>query len=146
MTRQINDAGLALIKDFEKLRLTAYDDGVGVWTIGWGSTKGVSPGMTITEPQAEGRLLADLDWAAKAVEASVKQPLNENQFAALVSFVFNVGVNAFSRSTLLSELNAGHYDRVPHELARWNQGGGKVLPGLVRRRAAEIELWEKAVP
>jgi len=144
MTRRINAEGLAHIKRWEGLRLSAYKDVVGIWTIGYGSTgTHVKPGMKITEAQAEKLLRDDLDRFEKSVERSVKVPLTDNQFAALVSFAFNVGTGAFERSTLLKKLNAGDYDAVPGQLMRWVNAGGKKVQGLVNRRAAEGGLWAK---
>lgn len=141
MTRRINAAGLSLIKSFESLRLKAYRDTGGVATIGWGHTKGVKMGQTITEGQASDFLIDDLEEAESAVERFVSVPLNDNQFAALVSFTFNCGSEAFRRSTLRKKLNAGDYASVPGQLARWVNDNGKKLNGLVRRRRAEGDLW-----
>lgn len=142
--RRINEAGLALIKEFEGLRLTSYRCPAGVWTVGWGSTgPHVVPGMTITEEEAETLLRDDLRRFEEGVEQLVEVPLNDNQFAALVSFAFNLGLGALSGSTLLRLLNEGDYASVPAQLARWNKAGGKVLAGLSRRREAEGKLWSK---
>lgn len=145
MTRAINRAGLDLIKEFEGFSYVAYPDpGTGgiPYTIGWGHAgPDVKPGMKITKERAEELLIADLASACRAVESSVKVPLTDNQFAALVSFVFNCGPANFRNSTLLRRLNAGDYGCVPAELAKWNRAAGKVLPGLSRRRAAEAVLW-----
>ena len=146
MTRTVSGYSLEKLKQWEGLRLTAYKDSVGVLTIGYGHTGAdVKPGMTITNARADELLRGDLRTAERAVDSSVTVPLSDNQFGALVSFVFNVGSGAFKGSTLLKKLNAGDYDAVPAELARWNKGtvGGKkvVIPGLVNRRAAEIGLW-----
>lgn len=144
MTRRISPEGLALIKQWEGCRLTAYKDAVGVWTIGYGSTgPHVRPGMTITQEEASNLLIADLDRFERAVERMVKVTLSDGQFAALVSFAFNVGEGALAASTLLKKLNAGDYDAVPKELMKWVNAGGKKLPGLVNRRAAEAGLWAK---
>lgn len=145
MTRKVNAATLAHIKASEGLRLSAYPDpgskdGNPV-TIGYGSTSGVRKGMTITAAEAEARLVKDLAHAEDTVERLVKVPLNDNQFGALVSFVFNIGSGAFSTSTLLRKLNAGDYSSVPAQLARWNKNDGSVMAGLTRRRAAEAKLW-----
>lgn len=141
MTRRINAAGLSLIKSFESLRLNAYLDSGGVPTIGWGHTRGVKMGQTITEQVASGLLMDDLEEAEAAVEKFITVPLNDNQFAALVSFAFNIGAEAFRRSTLRKKLNARDYDAVPGQLARWVNDNGKKLAGLVRRRKAEADLW-----
>lgn len=147
MARRINAEGLKRIQQWEGLRLTAYKDGGGEWTVGYGHTSdakmGVRPGLTITKAVATELLVHDLAEAEDAVERLVKVPLADNQFAALVSFVFNVGVSAFAKSTLLKKLNAGDYDAVPNQLARWVHDNGKREQGLVNRRAAEAGLWAK---
>lgn len=136
--------GLATIREFEGLRLKAYRCPADVWTIGYGSTgKGVHEGLTITASQAEEWLKRDLARFEKRVNTLVTVPLTQNQFDALVSFDFNTG--ALGRSTLLRRLNRGEYDAVPAELQKWTRGGGKVLPGLVRRRAAEAALFSSTI-
>lgn len=149
-TRRINAEGLALIKQWEGLRLTSYKDVVGVWTIGYGSTGShVRPNLTISRQEAEQLLIADLDRFERAVAKLVKVPLTDNQFAALVSFAFNIGEGkgGFATSTLLRKLNRGDYTAVPGELAKWVHGtleGKKVrIEGLVNRRAAESGLWAR---
>lgn len=140
MTRRINAAGLALVKNWEGRKLLAYYDGGGVLTIGYGSTgKHVKPGMRISEEQAERLLMDDLDRFEKRVASLVKVPLNDNQFAALVSFDFNTG--AIHKSTLLKKLNKGDYAAVPSELMKWVNDNGKRVQGLVNRRKAEVALW-----
>ena len=143
---KISKDGLNLIKEFEGMKLTAYKCPAGIWTIGVGHTSAagppeVKPGMTITAQDALAILNNDLDQYEDAVNRLVKVPLTQSQFDALVSFVYNVGVGAFQKSTLLKKLNAGQYDAVPAELMKWTKGGGKELPGLVRRRRAECALW-----
>ena len=137
----ISDKGIALIKQFEGLRLTSYDDGGGVWTIGYGSTTNIVPGMTIDEAEADRLLRSDLMTAVECVDESVEVEVTQEQFDALVSFVFNVGCGAFKASTLLKLLNAGHKEAARQQFARWTKDNGKVLPGLVKRRAAEAELF-----
>lgn len=146
MTRRINAEGLKLIKQWEGLKLSAYKDVAGVWTIGYGSTgPHVTPGLEISQEEAERLLVKDLDRFERAVDRLVKVPLSANQFAALVSFAFNVGEGkkGFATSALLKKLNAGNYDAVPGELAKWVNAGGKKVEGLVNRRAAESGLWAK---
>jgi len=143
--RKVNQPTLELIKKSEGLRLTAYPDpgsknGV-PWTIGYGSTKGVTKGMKISAEEAEARLRDDLTHAENTVSRLVTMPLNDNQFGALVSFVFNIGAGAFEQSTLLSVLNQGKYEAVPAQLARWNKNDGSVMAGLTKRRAEEAKLW-----
>jgi len=139
--RHINEAGLALIKEFEGLHLTPYQCPSRVWTIGYGHTRTVRPGMVITSGQAEQLLQEDLRSAELGVTRLVQVPLSDNQFAALVSFVFNVGIGNLERSTLLRLLNRGWYEQVPAQLTRWNKAHGETLGGLARRRAAEARLW-----
>lgn len=141
----INAAGLKLIEDSEGLRLTSYNDGGNVPTIGWGHTKGVEYGQTITRDQAVAFLEDDLKDAEAAVDKYVLVPLNENQRAALVSFTFNVGAGALEKSTLLSKLNAKYYTTVPDELLKWNHDNGKVVTGLTTRRREEGVLWNTPV-
>ena len=138
--------GLSLIKRFEGLRLAAYDDGAGVQTIGFGHTAGVRRGQTITTAQADAFLRDDLATAELEVARLVTTPLNQNEFDALVSFVFNCGARAFAASTLLRLINAGQRSAVPAEFARWNHAGGRVIPGLTKRRAAEGALWSAPAP
>lgn len=139
--RHINDAGLALVKRFEGLKLKAYRCPAGVWTIGYGHTRGVKAGDVCTREQAEAWLRADLEEAERDVLRLVKSPLSDNQFSALVSWTFNLGGGSLARSALLRRLNLGYYDAVPGEMKRWNKAGGHVLPGLVLRRDAEAKLW-----
>ncbi|MGB5637096.1 MAG: lysozyme [Waterburya sp.] len=146
--RQINQAGLHLIEEFEGLskkladgRIAAYLDCVGVPTIGYGHTKNVHPGMIITRQQAEEFLNQDLRVAEAGVEHLVKVSLNDNQFAALISFAFNLGTGALAHSTLLCDLNAENYQAAADQFLRWNRAGGRVLSGLTRRREAERKLF-----
>ncbi|CBI76841.1 Phage lysozyme [Bartonella clarridgeiae 73] len=146
--RKISKEGLALIKQWEGLRLKAYQDAIGVWTIGYGHTAQagepiVQEGMEITHLEAEAVLQKDLSQFEQTVEHEVKQSLTDEQFAALVSFCYNVGIEAFCNSTLLKKLNKGEYEAVPAELQKWTKANGKRLQGLVHRRAAEAGLWAK---
>lgn len=133
--------GLDLIKSYESLSLKAYRDSGGVPTIGWGSTRGVRMGMQISQEQAESRLRDDLHTAESAVNRYVTVPLSQHQFDALVSLTFNIGTGAFQKSTLLRLLNAGRYSDAADQFRRWNKANGRVLPGLVKRRAAERALF-----
>lgn len=145
MTRQINSRGLDLIKYSEGLRLNAYPDpgtGGDPWTIGYGHTgPEVKKGMSITEAQAEALLRKDLDNTEAGITAAVNVPLNDNQFSALVSFAFNVGLGNLRSSTLLKLLNQGKYDEAAGEFNKWRKAAGKVLPGLVKRRQDETDLF-----
>jgi len=139
---KISNRGVEFIKKEEGCVLTAYKCPAGVWTIGYGSTGShVHKGLRISEPAAEELLRTDLRRFEDAVNTKVRVPLNQAQYDALVSFTFNVGVGAFSKSTLLRKLNTGDYTSVRSELARWNRGGGRVLRGLTLRRQREAELF-----
>ncbi len=140
--------GINLITSYEDEKLIAYDDGVGVWTIGIGTTvypngAKVKKGDKCTEEQALEYLQHDLKSFEKTVSDSVKVPLSQNQFDALVSLSYNIGSGAFKNSTLLKKLNAKDYAGAADQFPRWNKGGGKVLKGLVRRRDAERSLFLK---
>ena len=140
--RAYSDTGLALTAQFEGLRLTAYQDAAGVWTIGHGHTgHDVHPGLTITTAQATQLLRQDAASAAAAVNRLVTCPLTQNQFDALVDFVFNLGAGIFARSTLLQKLNRDSLTAAAAEFARWNRAGTTVLPGLMQRRQAETALF-----
>lgn len=139
--------GLDLIKKHEGLRLRAYLCPADVPTIGYGHTgpdvtrADVINGKTISESVANTLLQRDLVTAETAINKLVIVPLCQHEFDALVSFVFNVGAEAFRKSTLLRVLNGGAKAAVPEQLARWNKGDGRILPGLVARRAEESALW-----
>ena len=143
---QTSDKGIALIKQFEGCKLTAYQDSVGVWTIGYGWTKPVDgkpirAGMTIKQETAERLLKTGLVSYESDVSRLVKVGLTQGQFDALVSFTYNLGARSLSTSTLLRKLNAGDYATAADEFLRWNKAGGKVLNGLTRRREAERALF-----
>ncbi len=142
----ISDAGLALIRQFEGLRLLAYKCAAGVWTIGYGSTAGVKPGQSITAERAEELLREDVARFEAAVSRLVTVPLSQGQFDALVSFAFNLGAKALEKSTLLRLLNAGDYSGAAAQFDRWVYASGKKLSGLVKRRAAERALFEGKSP
>ena len=127
---------------FEGCELQAYQDAVGVWTIGYGHTKNVKEGMTVSKEQADNMLLNELDEYCEYVEKAVEVNLEQNQFDALVSWTYNLGPSNLNSSTMLKVLNSKDYDEVPHEMKRWNKAGGKVLQGLVRRREAEALLFQ----
>ncbi|WP_038995187.1 lysozyme [Pseudomonas putida] len=136
--------GLSLIKSFEGLRLQSYQDVVGVWTIGYGTTRGIKPGMSITKDQAERMLANDVQRFEAEVERLVKVPLTMNQCDALISFTYNLGSANLESSTLLRLLNRGNYAGAAEQFTRWNKADGKVLAGLVRRREAERKLFLEA--
>jgi GH24 family phage-related lysozyme (muramidase) len=141
--RRINQAGLNLIKQFEGLRLEAYRCPAGVPTIGYGTTANVKMGDRINAQKAEELLKRDLQRFERAVSNAVKVPISDNQFSALVCFTYNVGYGALQKSTLLKYLNQGKYQAAAQEFMKWNRGGGRVLPGLTRRRQAEQALFLK---
>jgi len=137
-----NAKGIALIKEFEGLRLEAYLCPARVWTIGWGHTKGVKQGDRIDTSTAEKYLKEDIEEAERGIEKLVKVKLNDNQFSALVSFVFNLGIGNLQKSTLLRVINISpNSANVGFQLKKWVYSDGQVLPGLVRRRAEEEKLY-----
>lgn len=134
----INDDGLKLIEEFEGLRLSSYQDSVGVWTIGYGHTKGVKSGQTITQEQAENFLREDVSQAEDAVNR-LGLPLNANQFSALVSFTFNLGAGG------LQKLVSHGFENIAERILLFDHAGGKKLAGLTRRRQAERALFLKGL-
>jgi lysozyme len=136
--------GIDLIKAAEGLRLVAYPDpatGAEPWTIGYGTTRGVMQGMRITAEQADQYLKSDVARFEPELANLVKVPLTQNQWDALMSFVYNLGSANLASSTLLKLLNAGYYARAADQFPRWNKAAGKELPGLTKRRAAEQALF-----
>lgn len=134
--------GIDLIKHFEGLELKAYQDAVGVWTIGYGHTKDVQPGYIITEHQAEEMLKCELSTEYEGYINNLDLDFKQYQFDALVSWVYNLGPANLQASTLLVRLRSGDFWDVPNQIRRWNKAGGKVLTGLVRRRNAEALLFQ----
>lgn len=144
----VSPSGIDLICNFEGLRLKAYDDGVGVWTIGFGTTKypngiRVKKGDTCTLDQAKAYMQNDLKSFEQTVNNTVKVPLNQNQFDALVSLAYNIGSTAFKNSTLVRQLNEENYKAAANQFNVWVNAGGKRMQGLVNRRAAERTLFLK---
>ncbi|MRT06985.1 glycoside hydrolase family protein [Pantoea agglomerans] len=138
---KVSNNGINLIKRFEGLELKSYKDSVGILTIGYGHTHAVKAGGVITGEQADAFLREDLQVAELTVNTNVKVNLTQGQFDALVSFVFNLGSGNFVKSTLIKKLNAGDYAGAADEFSKWVNAGGKKLPGLVKRRAAEREVF-----
>lgn len=155
MTRPIPQAAVELVKRFEGCSLRPYHDSAGYPTIGYGHLlsdqkwAALDQWDSITYAEAEGLLVGDMAAAAAAVERLVKVQLSDNQFAALISFAFNCGADedadtlaeGLGDSTLLKKLNAGDYQGAAAEFSKWVRAGGKIVPGLVRRRAAEYALF-----
>lgn len=157
---KLTEKGINLIKEFEGLRLTAYRDSVGVWTIGYGNTfyedgTVVKQGDKITQERADSLFRSILDSFADGVRASLSNPhrISDTQFSAMVSLAYNIGIGrypedrygaaGFRGSTLLRKVNANPCDpTIPDEFRKWNKAGGKVLAGLVRRREAEAQLYK----
>jgi len=143
---KISKEGLSLIRRFEGFSPMPYVCPAGVLTIGYGHVVQdkdvIGRGARITEAEAEQLLLRDLKKVASAIDEFVAVPLSQGQFDALSSFIYNVGIGAFARSTLLKHVNKGQWGKALAEFPRWNKARNKVLPGLVRRRAAEMELFE----
>ena len=146
--RHINERGIETVKSFEGLSLKPYLCPAKVWTVGYGSTTGsgggpVDPDMgVISEAEAEALLVRDLESSEGWVLRLVKKALTENQFSALTSFTFNVGCGALQRSTLRMKLNRGEYTLgAADEFPKWRRAGGRILAGLVGRRAAKKALF-----
>src|SRR6478609_4928710 len=147
---KVSPNGLKEIKLHEGVRNTAYQDSVGVWTIGVGHTaaRGApipKKGLTISDAEVDATLARDLVHFEEKVLGAVKVPLNQNQFDALVSLCFNIGEGAFAKSTLVRKLNAGDYQGAAEQFLVWNKAGGKTVQGLVNRRAKEKALFLKPV-
>lgn len=140
---KISPEGLALIKQFEGCRLTAYQDIVGRWTIGYGSTDPTYAfeGNTITQDQASLLLEYDLSRFEVGVDRLVTGSVTEPQFSALVCFSYNVGLGNLGSSTLLKLVNAGRINEAADQFVRWARAGGQIVQGLLRRREAERDLF-----
>tara|TARA_R100000278_G_scaffold118130_1_gene98534 strand:- start:1127 stop:1591 length:465 start_codon:yes stop_codon:yes gene_type:complete len=145
----ISDEGINIIKHFEGCptdeddNCVAYQDAVGVWTIGFGHIKDVQEGDKWSKEKADFMLWRELeDEYESYINDYVHVPLVQCQFDALCSWVYNLGPANLKKSTLLKVLNNGEYDKVGEQIKRWNKAGGKVLQGLVRRREAEALLFE----
>jgi lysozyme len=136
------DYALPLIKKWEGLRLKAYKCPAGVWTVGYGTTgPEVTRGVEWTHAQCEAALQSDCRELLRGVKACVKVPVSPQQVGALVSFAYNLGIGALRKSTLLRKLNQGDYDGAERQFGRWVVAGGRVLPGLIKRRAEERALF-----
>jgi len=134
--------GLHLTEQFEGCKLKAYQDSKGIWTIGYGHTAGVVPGLTCTQEIADAWLQQDIKWAEAIVNHDVKVPLTQDEFDALVDFVFNCGTGNFEHSTLLKLVNDGQFAEAAQEFQKWDRAGGLIVAGLLRRRLAEMAEWQ----
>lgn len=133
-----------MIKAFEGLRLEAYRDLIGVWTIGYGTTgPDVKEGLKITAEEAYKRLTDQVDWLASRLRFIVPKTLNQNQFDAILSFCYNLGIGAYKYSTMKKFVDSGEFIEASKEFDKWVFAGGKSIPGLVRRREAERVLFLK---
>lgn len=138
---KLSARGQRLIERFEGRMYMAYQDGGGVWTIGVGHTKGIKKGMVATGAQIDAWFAEDSAEAVAGVNKSVTATMTQNQFDAMVSLAFNIGVTALSGSTLVRKFNAGDIAGAALQFVRWNQDNGKVILGLTRRRQAEADLF-----
>ncbi len=137
-----SDAGLTLTKDFESLKLKAYADQGGVWTVGYGHTgRGVFAGLKITQAEADAFLASDIAGAVACVNRVAKVALTQPQFDALVDFTFNLGCASLSQSTLLRCVNQHDFAGAAAQFPLWDHVHGRVIPGLLRRRQAEQKLF-----
>ena len=137
----ISKEGLSLIKKFEGCELEAYLCPAGVWTIGYGHTKDVKEGDKINKEEADYLLQEEMIEYESYINDFVEVPLNQNQFDALCSWVYNLGPTNLKNSTMLRVLNEEKYADVPQEIKRWNKAGGEVLDGLIKRREAESKIF-----
>jgi lysozyme len=138
---KISEKGLELLKHYEGCELTAYRCSANVLTIGYGHTKGVTEDMVITQEEADQMLHDEMPEYEGYINDKVTVELNQDQFDAMVCWVYNLGSGNLSSSTLLKVLNDGDYDGVPEQMKRWNKAGGKVLNGLIKRRDSEAKLF-----
>jgi lysozyme len=130
--------GLALTETFESCRLIAYQDSRGIWTVGWGHVgPEVKEGYTVTQVQADCQLTIDMHNAVSAVNRLVDVPLTQEEFDAIVDFIFNCGIGAFGGSTMRALLNQKNYAAAALEFAKWDHANGQIVAGLLRRRIAE---------
>lgn len=139
---QTSRTGIELLKHFEGCELKAYQDSVGVWTIGYGHTKGIYEGLEITQSEAEKMLQDELPEYEGYITDKVVPMLQQHEYDALVCWVYNLGPTNLSSSTLLKRLNAGEFKDVPFQMKRWDKAGGQPLLGLTRRRNAEALLFK----
>jgi len=137
----ISKEGLSLIKKFEGCELEAYLCPAGVWTIGYGHTKDVKEGDKINRDEADYLLQEEMIEYESYINDFVEVPLEQNQFDALCSWVYNLGPTNLKNSTMLRVLNEEKYTDVPQEIKRWNKAGGEVLDGLIKRREAEAKMF-----
>jgi lysozyme len=137
----INQAGIDLIKSFEQCRLIAYEDGAGIWTLGWGHTKAVTQGMTCTQAQADQWFLDDIEATQKVLRGLVPATITPNQFSACVSLAYNIGTGHFASSTLLKKLRGHDFAGAADQFLVWDKINGAHSPGLQRRRQAERTLF-----
>ncbi len=138
---RVSESGVRFLKDREGFRERAYKDTGGVWTVGYGTTDGVSEGMTVTKELADKLLRSHLRSIEVLLNHEVKQALSQHQFDALASFIYNVGFRAFTASTLLKKINLLQMGEVPGELKKWVYDNGKVIEGLKQRRLLEARLF-----
>jgi lysozyme len=142
MSDPVNQVTIDLVKRNEGCKLAAYQDSVRVWTIGYGHTgDDVAEGLQITQDQAEQLLRRDLEKFQDGVDDAVSGDTSDNQFGAMVSLAFNIGLGHFKTSTVLREHNAGNHQTAADAFLLWNKAGGRVLPGLDRRRREERDLY-----
>ena len=145
---KLNQDGIDLIKHFEQCRLKAYPDpatGKAPWTIGWGATgEGIGPNVTWTQEQCDQRLVADLASVSARVLRIITVPCTDNQFSAMISLAYNIGLGNLKSSTLLKLVNSKDFSNASKEFCKWSKANGKVMGGLLTRREAEEALFLKA--
>lgn len=137
----INAAGLDLIKKFEGFQSEAYKDPIGVWTIGYGETRDVKEGDAITKIEAEAMLLKRCSEIERRILRLLNVQLTSTEMAALISFAYNVGIGNLEKSTLLRLINQNNFTQAAEQFGKWINAGGNPLPGLIKRREAEKQLF-----
>lgn len=135
-------SGIELTEMFEGIRLTAYQDQGGRWTIGYGHTLDVHLGDTCTQGQAEAWLQQDMAWAERVVNSAVTTQLTQGEYDALVDFTFNLGSGNFEHSQLLALVNQRNFAAAANEFDKWDHAGGQVVAGLLRRRETEARKFK----
>lgn len=141
----LNNAGITLIQSFESCKLAVYLDGKGLATVGWGHRTSLPVGSIITQEQADSWFVSDTGFACTVLKGCIHPDiiLNDNQFSALVSLAFNIGTHYFATSTLLKLLNNNQISDIPNQFLRWCHDGNDIVPGLLRRRNAEVLLFQQ---
>lgn len=137
----LTKSGIDLIKNFESCKLTCYKDIRGLNTIGWGHRTDLPVGAVISQQEADDLLSSDLQRFSDGVRKALTRPVTDNQFSAMTSLAFNIGLGSFEKSTLLEYVDRGDFTAASSEFLKWDHANGQVMPGILRRRLAEQALF-----